>query len=78
MNDIEEQLYVLLIKEIPVAREGLTRDTTLEEIGLDSLSTIEFMFQIEDHFEIRFDQTGTPPKTLGDVFDEVHAKLAQA
>lgn len=80
MNDhaIEEQLYALLIKEIPVAREGLTRETTLEEIGLDSLATIEFMFQIEDQFDIRFEQTGTPPKTLGDVFDEVHAKLAQA
>lgn len=78
MNDIEEQLYALLIQEIPVPREGLTRDTTLEEIGLDSLATIEFMFQIEDQLGIRFDQTGTPPKTLGDVFDEVHAKLAKA
>ncbi|MHB8921710.1 MAG: acyl carrier protein [Halothiobacillus sp.] len=78
MSDIEEQLYQLLMKELPVAREGLTRDSTLESIGLDSLATIEFMFQIEDHFGIRFEQTGTPPKTLGDVFDEVHAKLEHA
>ncbi len=78
MSDIEAQLYQLLIKELPTAPADLTRDSTLESIGMDSLSTIEFMFQIEDHFGIRFDQTGTPPKTLGDVFDEVHTKLEHA
>lgn len=78
MNDIEEQLYQLLIKEVPVERESLTRETTLEAIGLDSLATIEFMFQIEDHFNIHFEQAGAPPKTLGDVFDEVNALLAKA
>lgn len=75
MSSVETQLYQLLREELPDAPEHLTRESTLESIGMDSLSTIEFMFQIEDHFGIRFDQSGTPPKTLGDVFDEVVAKL---
>ncbi len=78
MIDIEAQLYELLRKELPSAPTDLTRESTLESIGMDSLSTIEFMFQIEDQFGIRFDQTGTPPRTIGDVFDEVHAKLEHA
>lgn len=78
MNDIEEQLYQLLMKELSVERENLSRESTLESLGMDSLTTIEFMFQIEDHFGVRFDQTGSPPKTLGEVFDEVLPKLTHA
>lgn len=78
MNDLEEQLYQLLMKELPVERASLSRESTLESLGMDSLTTIEFMFQIEDHFGVRFDQKGSPPKTLGEVFDEVLPKLAHA
>jgi acyl carrier protein len=78
MNDLEEQLYQLLMKELPVERANLSRESTLESLGMDSLTTIEFMFQIEDHFGVRFDQTGSPPKTLGEVFDEVLPKLTHA
>ena len=75
MNDIENRLYDMLAKQLEISREGLSRETTLEQIGLDSLATMEFMFEIEDNFNIRFDQTGEPPKTLGDVLNQVTAKL---
>lgn len=75
MNDTENRLYDMLAKQLDIPREGLTLETTLEQIGLDSLATMEFMFEIEDNFKIRFDQTGEPPKTLGDVLNQVTAKL---
>ncbi len=75
MNDIENRLYDMLAKQLEIPREGLSCETTLEQIGLDSLATMEFMFEIEDNFNIRFDQTGEPPKTLGDVLNQVTAKL---
>lgn len=75
MNDTENRLYDMLAQQLAIPREGITRETTLEQIGLDSLATIEFMFQIEDSFDIRFDQTGAPPITVGDVLDQVTAKL---
>ena len=75
MNDIENRLYNILAKQLEISREGLSCETTLEQIGLDSLATMEFMFEIEDNFNIRFDQTGEPPKTLGDVLNQVTAKL---
>ncbi|MDP2027767.1 acyl carrier protein [Sulfuriferula sp.] len=78
MNDTENRLCDMLAQQLEIPREGLTRTTTLEQVGLDSLATIEFMFQIEDSFNIRFDQTGEPPATLGDVLDQVSAKLEHA
>lgn len=75
MNDIENRLYAILAKQLEIPLEGLSCETTLEQIGLDSLATMEFMFEIEDNFNIRFDQTGEPPKTLGDVLNQVTAKL---
>ncbi|MES2000638.1 MAG: acyl carrier protein [Pseudomonadota bacterium] len=78
MNDTENRLCDMLAQQLEIPREGLTRTTTLEQVGLDSLATIEFMFQIEDRFNIRFDQTGEPPATLGDVLDQVSAKLEHA
>lgn len=75
MNDTESRLYDMLAQQLAIPRDGITRDTTLEQIGLDSLATIEFMFQIEDSFDIRFDQSGASPVTVGDVLDQVTAKL---
>jgi acyl carrier protein len=75
MNNIESRLYDMLAKQLEIPREGLSHESTLEQIGLDSLATIEFMFQIEDSFNIRFDQTSEQPKTLGDVLNQVTAKL---
>lgn len=75
MNETENRLYDMLAHQLDIPREGLSLDTKLEQIGLDSLATIEFMFQIEDGFDIRFDQTGEPPITVGDVLNQVVAKL---
>lgn len=75
---LEERLFAMLPKELSVPREQLTRDAKLEEIGFDSLAVIEFMFQVEDAFGIRFGESGTPPKTLGEVFDQIDEALTKA
>jgi acyl carrier protein len=72
-KDIEDRLFSMLSSQLRIPREGLTRDSTLESIGLDSLATIEFIFQVEDSFGIHFDEEGAPPKTLGEVFDQIAA-----
>ena len=77
-HNLEERLFAMLPKELTVPREQLTRDSKLEEIGFDSLAVIEFMFQVEDTFNIRFGETGEPPKTLGEVFDQIQSELDKA
>lgn len=48
--------------------------STLEEIGLDSLGTVEILVAVEDEFGIELD-TEENPKTVGEFADTVEAAL---
>ena len=48
----------------------------LSELGVESLSMIEFMFELETAFDIQFSNEGTPPQTVGDIVAVVEAALA--
>jgi acyl carrier protein len=63
----------------------IASDTTLHNLGLDSLSLMEFVFAIEDHFDLRIPEDRLDPRqsnlTLADLcaaLDEgVAARAAQ-
>lgn len=52
----------------------LTRDTTMAELGLDSLATVEVVVAIEAEFDIELDQS-VNPETVGEFVDLVEAQL---
>ena len=52
----------------------LTRDTTMTELGLDSLATVEVVVAIEGEFEIELDQS-VNPETVGEFVGLVEAQL---
>ncbi len=52
----------------------MTPESTLEEIGLDSLGTVEILVAVEDEFGIELD-TEENPKTVGAFADAVEAAL---
>ena len=43
----------LLVETFGLKPEQLTPDATLQSLGLDSLSIVEFMFEIEDRYKIK-------------------------
>lgn len=49
-------------------------ESTLEEIGLDSLGNVEILVAVEDEFGIQLD-TEENPKTVGEFADTVEAAL---
>ncbi len=49
-------------------------ESTLEEIGLDSLGTVEIVVAVEDEFDIQLD-TEENPKTVGEFVASVEAAL---
>ncbi len=51
-------------------------ESTLEEIGLDSLGTVEIVVAVEDEFDIQLD-TEENPKTVGEFVTNVEAALEQ-
>lgn len=67
MSELFTALQDVISERLQVPTSGLTPDTTLESLGIDSLAQIELMFDLEDHFEVRFDSDQAPLTTLGEV-----------
>ena len=43
----------LAVKELSLDADKVDPDAPLEDIGMDSLSLIEFMFKVEDEFGVK-------------------------
>ena len=65
--DSQTQLTELFAQTFDIAQDQLKPDATLENLGLDSLAVIEFLFQIEDKFGIKIPDQATPPRTFGEM-----------
>ena len=54
MNSIEQEIVKLMMEagELP---DNIGLDTTFKEIELESINFITIIVEIEDHFEIEFD-----------------------
>lgn len=76
--DSLQTVQQVLIEEFGLTPEQVHADAALEELGVDSLATIECMFLLEDKFKIRFPGgDGVAIKTVGDIAREVDLLLAQ-
>jgi acyl carrier protein len=64
-----ERLQQLFIARFNYKLENLMASTTLEELGLDSLDMIDFLFDIEKEFNIRIPDQEFKVKTIQDMVD---------
>ncbi len=67
----------MMVKQFDLKPEDLTPEATLEGLGLDSLSVIEFTFNLEDELKIKFPEERVELKTLGDVVNLVDKIVAE-
>jgi len=67
----------MMVEQFDLKIESLTPDATLESLGLDSLSVIEFMFNLEDELKIKLPDERVEIKTLQDVTDLVDRIVAE-
>ncbi len=67
----------MMVKQFDLKPEDLTPEATLEGLGLDSLSVIEFTFNLEDELKIKFPEERVELKTLGDVVNLVDKIIAE-
>lgn len=60
-------LRELIVDRFDVPAEGLDNDTPFTVLGLDSLGLVDFMFQVEDRFQvvIDYDQAMVNPTLNG-------------
>jgi len=66
-----ERLKKLFINKFDFNVEELKPETTLENLGLDSLDKIEFMFDIENEFKIKIPDEQFKVTTIQEMVDAV-------
>ena len=65
--DTLSQIQSMLSKEYDLPMERLGPDQPLADLGIDSLTTIEFMFKLEDTFAIRLSEERGDLTTVNDI-----------
>jgi acyl carrier protein len=66
----------MMVEQFDLKLEDLGPDALLENLGLDSLSVIEFMFNLEDELKIKLPDERVEIKTVGDVANFVDKVIA--
>lgn len=67
----------MMVEQFDLEIKSLTPDATLKSLGLDSLSIIEFMFNLEDEFKIKLPDAHVEINTLQDLVNLVDGLVDQ-
>jgi acyl carrier protein len=79
MTTTFERLCAILVKDHQLTSDRLTLDAPLESLGIDSLGTVELLWNIEDAFQVKLPSEPVDLPTLADVVryvDELVARQA--
>jgi len=77
MSTTLERLQQLFIARYNYKLENLSATTTLEELGLDSLDMIDFLFDIEKEFNIIIPDQEFKVKTIQDMVDALDQLISE-
>ena len=67
----------LLVEEFGLQNDKVAPETRFNEIGVDSLAKLEFMFLLEDHFELTLSELPVTVATVGGMAEHIDLLLAQ-
>lgn len=70
-----DKLKTLIADHLDIDEGEVTMETTFEDLGIDSLDTVELMMEVEDEFgvEVKAQEVG---KSVKELVAYVDAKLA--
>ncbi len=77
MTTTFERLSAILMKDYKLQPDRLTLDAPLESLGIDSLGTVELLWNIEDAFQIKLPPDPVELPTMGDVVRYVDELIAK-
>ncbi|MGN1418919.1 MAG: acyl carrier protein [Acutalibacteraceae bacterium] len=68
--DTFEQVCDLISKRFEISEVKLTKETTLEEIGADSIDLVDLVSELEEAFDVSVpDEEFENIKTIGDIVE---------
>jgi len=68
---LQDEICAAIAERFGVERDKLVPEATMESLNIDSLSMIEFMFEMEDKLGINLSDSREPLKTLADIYAEI-------
>ena len=75
-----QKIQKIFAKEFSVPEESVKPEASLESLGIDSLGSIEVLFEVEDEFHIRFPQGRVEEmkiNTVQDILDIIDRLVAE-
>ena len=81
MTETLRELQSIISQHFGVPMADLDPERSMDAFGLDSLSVIELMFNIEDHYGIKLPEDGPKVSTLNELVswvDSVRAAVGSA
>jgi len=76
-QDLAQKIKALIAEHFGIDPEKLTPETEIASFGIDSLAMIEFMFQMEEKFNIRMADSRAPLVTVADVVAEIERAVKE-
>ena len=77
MTTTFERISAILVREYKLSPDQLTLDAPFEGLGIDSLASVELLWNIEDAFKIKLPPDPVDLPTLGDVVGYVDQIVAR-
>lgn len=68
-----DKIKEVLADHLDTDTDGITEETTFEELGIDSLETVEIMMELEDEFDIEI-VVADVGKTVRSLVEYIDAK----
>ena len=80
IREMEEKVKDIIVEELGVEREKLADGASfMEELGADSLDTVELVMAFEKEFDIDIpDEEAEKLRTVGDAMKYLHEKVGDA
>lgn len=72
-----ERLQKIIVKDFELKPEDLKATASLESLGIDSMSTIDLLFSIEDEFNIQVSREPVELKMIQDVVDYIDRLITE-
>ena len=69
-----EKIRAYLASELDISEDEITRDTTFESLGVDSLDTVEMVMDLEQELGVDL-ELEDKLATVGELVDFVESKL---
>ena len=79
MSNVEDRVKDIIVEELGVEREKLTTEASfMEDLGADSLDTVELVMAFETEFDIDIpDEEAEKLRTVGDALKYLHEKIGK-